>query len=102
MGIFGIGDETVNVIAEIRAEVGCEEAMRAMLTALVTSSLAEKGCKLYRLHGDKKAPGLFYTYEEWGSETAMNEHLIGARQTLEQASALLDGSVRISVMKLLV
>ncbi len=102
MGIFGIGDEKVNVIGEIRAKAGCEEAMRAMLTALVSKSLEEKGCKVYRLHEDKTSPGLFFTYEEWGSETALKEHLIGVKQTMEQAKPLLEGDIRVSVLKLLV
>jgi quinol monooxygenase YgiN len=101
MRIFGIGDEKVNVIVEVQAKTGCEEAVRAMLTAQAAAALEEKGCKVYRLHEDKASPGLFFTYEEWGSETALKEHLIGVKQTMEQAKPLLEGLVRVSVVKLL-
>ncbi len=101
MAFFGNGDK-INVIAEIMAKSGCEDAVRAMLTSLVEPSRKEKGCKLYLLHEDKKKPGSFWTYEEWTSEEALEEHLVGAKGMLEQAKPLLDGDLKLTVLNLLV
>jgi quinol monooxygenase YgiN len=100
MAFFG-GNETINVIAEIRAKAGCEDAVRAMLTSLVEPSRKEKGCKQYLLHEDKKTPGSFWTYEEWTSETALEDHLVGAKGMLEQAKPLLDGELKLTILNLL-
>jgi quinol monooxygenase YgiN len=101
MAFFG-GGEKVQVIAEIRAKAGCEDAVRAMLSALVLPSRKENGCKEYFLHEDSKNPGSFYTYEVWASEALLEEHLVGAKQTLDQAKTLLDGELKLVVLKLLV
>jgi quinol monooxygenase YgiN len=100
MSFFG-SSEKINVIAEIKAKAGSEDAVRAILTSLVAPSRKESGCKQYFLHEDKKHPGSFFTYEEWGSEAALEEHLGGAKQTLEQSKPLLDGDMKLTVLKLL-
>ncbi|NYF77917.1 putative quinol monooxygenase [Granulicella arctica] len=101
MAFFG-GGEKVQVVAEIHARTGCKEAVRAMLTALVVPSRKENGCKQYHLHEDTKNPGSFDTCEEWASEALLEEHLGRAKQTLEQAEPLLDGDLKLVVLKLLV
>ncbi len=101
MGFFG-EDKKINVIAQITAKAGCEDAVRAMLTSLVEPSRKEKGCKQYHLHEDKKRPGSFWTYEEWTSEAALDEHLLGAKQMLAQAEPLMDGELKLMVLEHLV
>lgn len=101
MAFFG-GDEKINVIAEIKAKSGSEEAVRAILVSLVAPSRKESGCKEYFLHEDKKSPGSFFTYEEWSSEAALEAHLAGAKNTLEQAKPLLYGDLKLTIMKRLI
>ena len=98
MSFFG-GDEKINAIAEIKAKSGSEEAVRAILASLVGPSRKESGCKEYLLHEDKKKLGSFYTYEEWSTEAALDEHLVGAKSTLEQAAPLLDGPMKLTILK---
>jgi quinol monooxygenase YgiN len=99
MGFFG--SDPINVIAEIKAKAGSEEVVRAIFTSLVAPSRKESGCKQYHLHEDTKKPGHFYSYEEWSSEAALEDHLAGAKSTLEQARPLLDGELKLTVLKLL-
>ncbi|MCU1322694.1 MAG: antibiotic biosynthesis monooxygenase [Acidobacteriaceae bacterium] len=101
MAFFG-GNERINVIAEITAKTGCEDAVRAVLVSLVEPSRKEKGCRQYHLHEDKKKPGSFWTYEEWDSEAALDEHLVGAKQMLAQVETLLDGALKLTVLEHLV
>jgi quinol monooxygenase YgiN len=100
MSFFG-GSDLINVIAEIKAKTGSEDVVRAIVTSLVAPSRKESGCKAYYLHEDTKKPGHFYTYEEWTSEAALDDHLAGARQTLDQAKLLLDGELKLTVLKML-
>ena len=92
----------MNVIAEIKAKAGKEREVRSMLTALVEPSRAEDGCKAYHLLEAKHAPGTFFTYEEWTSEEALQQHLTGAKPKLDAAAGLLDGAMRLTVLEHLV
>ena len=98
MTFFGGGDR-IYVIAELRAKAGSETVVRAAMAALVGPSRKEEGCKEYRLHEDKKDPHRFFTYEEWSSEGALEEHLRGAQPALDQVKPLLDGEMKITVLK---
>ncbi len=88
----------INVIAEIKAAPGQEEAVRLLLSALVAPSRAEDGCKAYHLLEAKHAPGTFFTYEEWTSEAALETHLAGAKTKLDAAKTMLDGDVKLTVL----
>ena len=100
MAFFGGGDR-INVIAEIKAKAGSEDAVRAIFTSLVAPSRKESGCRQYFLHEDRSSPGRFYTYEEWSSEAALADHLSGAKPMLEQAGPLLEGELKLTILKLL-
>jgi quinol monooxygenase YgiN len=103
MGLFS-SDKTsedsghINVIAEIKAKLGDEGKVRAMLVAMVPLSRAEKGCKGYHLLEAKHEEGSFYTYEEWESEADLQVHLAGAKPKLEAAKSLLDGEMKLTVL----
>ncbi|SNT27202.1 Quinol monooxygenase YgiN [Granulicella rosea] len=92
----------INVIAEIKAKTGHENAVREMLTALVETSRAEDGCKAYHLLEEKHAPGSFYTYEEWVSEQHLAKHLEGAKGMLVKAETLLHGELKLTMLNHLV
>ncbi len=101
MSIFGSDEKAIQVIAELKAKSGKEDEVRKMFTALVAPSQKEDGCKVYHLHQDTKDPGHFFTYEEWTSEDALHTHLNGAKEKLDAAKPLLDGELKITVLKLL-
>ena len=100
MSLFG-GNEKINVIAEVQAKPGSEDAVRAVMISLVAPALKEKGCKLYHLHEDTKQPGSFVTYEEWASEEALQTHLEKTKPILAQVQPLLAGELKLRVLKVL-
>lgn len=92
----------INVIAEIHAKAGHEDAVRLLLTMLVEPSRQENGCKAYHLLESKYQRGAFFTYEEWTSEDALNVHLEGAKPKLEQARSMMDGEMKLTVLEHLI
>ena len=106
MSIFGSDKpkettgEKISVIAELRAKSGHEDAMRSALEALVAPSQKEPGCLKYNVYESKYYTGDFFTYEEWESEAALDQHLAGAKDKLNAAKAMLREDLRITVLKL--
>jgi quinol monooxygenase YgiN len=94
-------DGKISVIAEIKAKAGHEEEVRVILHGLVAPSRAEDGCEVYHLLEDKNKPGSFSTYEEWTSIKALDAHLEGAgtKAALEKAKPMLDGELKLRVLR---
>ena len=88
----------INVIAEINAKAGQEDALRTLLSSLVEPSRKENGCKAYHLLEAKHKPGQFYTYEEWTGEDELATHLEGAKPKLDRAKAMVEGEMKITVL----
>lgn len=105
MNIFGkSGNETgdrISVVAQIRAKSGHEDEVRSMAEKLVAPSQKEAGCLIYQILEDKHYPGSFFTYEEWESEEALEEHLRVNKTGLNKLKALLREDLRINILKLL-
>ncbi len=93
--------EVISVVAQIRAKSGHEAEVRKALAALAEPSLNEPGCLKYTVFEDKHYAGSFFTYEEWESEAALDEHLRVNKQSLDQAKALLQDDMRINVLTLI-
>ena len=91
----------ISVIAEIKAKAGHEEEVRVILHELVLPARAEEGCEVYYLLEDKKKPGSFFTYEEWDNVGSLEKHLAGAGATmaLEKAQPMLDGEMKLTVLR---
>jgi quinol monooxygenase YgiN len=91
----------ISVIAEIKAKAGHEEEVRVLLHGLVEPSRAEDGCAVYHLLEDKNKPGSFSTYEEWESVAALEKHLngAGAKAALDKAQPVLDGEMKLTVLR---
>lgn len=107
MSIFSSDKSTaesghINVIAEVKAKPGKEEEVRLLFSALVEPSRAEEGCKAYHLLEAKHAPGTLFTYEEWTSETMLDQHLAGAKSKLDAAKSLVHGEMKITVLNHLI
>ena len=105
MSIFGKSgsesSETISVVAQIRAKSGHEAEVRTMLEGLAAPSQKEAGCLRYSVLEDKYYTGSFYTYEEWESEAALEQHLAGAKDGLNKLKSLLREELQIHVLKLL-
>lgn len=97
-------NEKISVIAEIKAESGHEEEVRVILHELVAPSRAEAGCEVYHLLEDKKSPGSFSTYEEWENVKSLEAHLAGegAKAALAKAQPMLDGEMKLTVLRKLI
>jgi quinol monooxygenase YgiN len=104
MSIFGGNEQktgdTISVVAQLRAKSGHEDEVRSMLSKLVEPSQKEPGCIRYNILEDTHYPGSFFTYEEWESEAALDEHLRVNKAGLNKVKALLREDLRISVLKL--
>lgn len=94
-------DGKISAIAEMKAKAGHEEEVRVILHELVAPSRAEEGCEVYHLLEDKKKPGSFSTYEEWDKVSSLERHLAGAgaRASLEKAQPMLDGEMKLTVLR---
>lgn len=64
----------VYVSAKIQAASGQEDAMEAVLAAVIGDVRAEKGCIRYDLHRCLNEPGTFLFYETWESQAALEAH----------------------------
>jgi quinol monooxygenase YgiN len=67
-------DETLTLIAHVRAKPGQESCVRRVLEGLVAPTRAEAGCINYDLHQSRTDPALFVFYEIWKSEAHLEAH----------------------------
>jgi quinol monooxygenase YgiN len=65
---------TVHVIARVRAKEGKEEALKAVLLALVPPSRRELACYQYDLLQSTTDPREFCFVEKWDREEAVDQH----------------------------
>jgi quinol monooxygenase YgiN len=65
------------VIARAMAKPGNEDSLRKVLNGMLSPTRAENGCSFYRLF-EAREPGLFYFYELWRDEAALNAHVASA------------------------
>ena len=75
MSLFGASNTKISVIAQLRAKSGHEDEVRKALAALAGPSSKEPGCLRYTVFEDAHYTGNFFTYEEWESEDALDQHL---------------------------
>ena len=64
---------TVN--ATLKAKEGKEEALFAVLKALIAPTRAEKGCIFYDMHKSEDEPGLYRFTEEWETRPLWDDHM---------------------------
>ena len=99
MTLFGTSDSKISVVAQLRAKSGQEDEVRKALAALVEPSSREPGCLRYSVFEDAHYTGSFFTYEEWESEDALDQHLQTNKAALNKAKSLLCEDLRINVIK---
>jgi quinol monooxygenase YgiN len=66
--------DEVRVIARALARAGKENQLRDALFVMLMPTRAEQGCTLYQLY-ESNNRGLFYFYEEWESQAALDRHI---------------------------
>lgn len=80
--------DLLTVIANMKAKPGKEQELRQALEALIEPTSREDGYVNYDLHQAVDDPGVFYFYENWESEAALDAHL--ATPHLEQFIGVMD------------
>ena len=66
---------TLTIVAQITAEPGKHDLVRAELEKLVPITRAEAGCIQYDLHQDNENPGFFVFFENWESRELWQTHM---------------------------
>ena len=84
---------TVHVLARYVAKAGKEDALKAVLTALVPPTRRELGCYQYDLLVETADPRQFCFVERWDDGAALDEHLATrhVKEALQQVETLVDG-----------
>jgi len=67
--------DAVILTAMVKANPGQEDAVRAVLLALVEPTRKEPGCLCYNLHQSKSDKAQFMFYEIWTSKEALDVHM---------------------------
>jgi quinol monooxygenase YgiN len=65
----------VTVVAQFKARLGQEKAVRQELLSLVDPSRKDVGCMSYDLHQALDNPTLFLFHENWVSKADLDAHL---------------------------
>jgi quinol monooxygenase YgiN len=65
--------DEIRVIARALARAGKENQLRNALVGMLTPTRGEPGCRFYQLYKSNNR-GLFYFYEEWESQAALDRH----------------------------
>ena len=85
----------IRVIARALARSGKEDQLRNTLVEMLRPTRAEQGCRLYELY-ESNNRGLFYFYEEWGSQDALDRHTTTPhyKQLTQRVRDLLEGVLK--------
>jgi quinol monooxygenase YgiN len=65
----------VTIIGTVTARAECRDELEALLRRQVEPTRAEPGCINYDFHVDATDPCVFVFYENWTSQSALDEHL---------------------------
>jgi quinol monooxygenase YgiN len=89
----------IRVIARALARAGEEEQLRNILVGMLKPTRAEQGCRLYELY-ESNDKGLFYFYEEWESQDALDRHTktLHYKQLAQSVRNLLEGAFEVDVL----
>jgi quinol monooxygenase YgiN len=89
----------IRVIARALARAGKEDQLRNTLVGMLAPTRAEQGCRLYELYESNKR-GLFYFYEEWASQDALDRHTETPhyRQLAQNIRDLLEGAFEVNIL----
>ena len=91
--------DEIRVIARGLARAGKKDKLRNTLVGMLTPTRAEPGCRLYELY-ESNNRGLFYFYEEWESQDALDRHTKTPhyRQLTQNVRDLLEGAFEVNIL----
>jgi quinol monooxygenase YgiN len=94
---MGMGE--IRVIARALARAGKEEQLQNTLAGMLAPTRAERGCRLYELY-ESNNNGLFYFYEEWESQDALDRHTETPhyKQLTKNVRDLLEGGFEVNIL----
>jgi len=83
------------LVAGLRSKPENEEKIRELLLGMRAPTHAEKGCIAYEIHQSKIDGGLFFVYQVWEDEGALEAHSKSAhaQKFKDAAPRLLEGPV---------
>ena len=92
--------DEIRVIARALARAGKEEQLRNTLAGMLAPTRAERGCRLYELYESNNNRGLFYFYEEWDDQDALDRHTETPhyKQLAQSVRDLLEGAFEVNVL----
>ena len=70
-----MSDSILTVIAKIKAKPGMEEEVLQGLTNIIAPSRQERGNLNYDIYQSNSDPTLFFTYEKWTGQEALDNHM---------------------------
>ena len=73
--------DLLTVIAYMRAASGKRDELRQALEALIEPTSQERGFVNYDLHQSLQDPDMFFFYENWESDEALDAHLAAPHLT---------------------
>ncbi len=93
--------DLLTVIVYMRAKPGKEQELRDLLTSLVEPTSKENGFVNYDLHESTSQPGLFYLYENWESDQALDDHFQTPhlQHFMSRTEELLDGGLNLERLR---
>jgi len=97
-------DDTVAVVARLRAAKGKGEALAALLTEQVgVVRREEPGCLAYRLHRAADDPELFLFYELYADDAAFDAHRkaphLAAFRQRREGEGLVAGAAEVQIFR---
>jgi quinol monooxygenase YgiN len=81
----------LRVVAQLTAEPGSEETMRAALAKLAAATQSHRGCVEFIMYESAAAPGTFVTVETWESQDDHEAHM--RTDDIAEALAAAEGHV---------
>lgn len=70
-----MSDNTLSIIAVLKAKEGKREELKSALQALISPTRQEDGCLDYALFQLQDSPDVFYMRESWKGQEALDAHI---------------------------
>ena len=84
-----MADNSVRVVARIKAKPGSEGELRPVLSSMQEPVRKEKGCLSYEILENRADPTEFTFVEEWSSDETLETHLKSMQSNLPKLMHLL-------------
>jgi quinol monooxygenase YgiN len=65
----------LSIVARIKVKPEFIDLVKTEMLKMVTETVKENGCINYNLHQDNADPSVFFFYENWSGEEALQNHL---------------------------